>query len=276
MRGVSNQWLAVTTLALVAGHVSAAEPGEPSPFPEPLAMRVESTLFAAGDEPVAKALTIFHNGVAWDFLELPRAKQPGKDDAPVMTLVEIVLHDPARERVVVIDPERRVKTEIANVQLERLGASLATWARESEDRLVRWAGGPDFTEGFREDDDTIELAGPRTRYAVKHVAATSPDEARSYRRFADTAIMLKALLQPGGMPPFPRLAINRRLEEAGAIPTEVTLEIEARGVSFGGPTRFRGEHHTHPRVLAEDLDRIAEAEAMMAAAEQVELAEFAR
>jgi hypothetical protein len=264
--------------AFAAGAVVAAEPGEPAPFPEPLAMRVETTLYDTDDKPVAHALTVFHKGVAWDFLKLPPTNTSGKarkDTGATMTLVEIVLHDPARERVVVIDPVRGVKTEVATVRLDRLGASLAAWARQSDDRLVQWAGGPDFTEGFHEEQGAIELAGPRARYAVKHAVASSPDEARSYRRFADTAIMLKALLQPGGMPPFPRLAINRKLEEAGAIPTEVTLEIEPRGMSLSGPLRFRGEHHAHPRVLADDLDRIAEGEAAMGAAVSVELAEFA-
>lgn len=279
MHGPSSRWLAVMVSALAASAVGASEPGEPAPFPAPLAMRVETTLYDTDDKPVAHTLTVFHHGVAWDFLELPPASPPAKarnNDDATMTLVEIVLHDPARERVVVIDPVRRVKTEVASVQLDRLGVSLATWARQSDDRLVQWAGGPDFAEGFHEDSSTIELTGPRARYAVKHAAVASPEEAKSYRRFADTAIMLKALLQPGGMPPFPRLAINRKLEEAGAIPTEVTLEIEPRGMIFGGPMRFRGEHHSHPRVLAEDLDRIAKAEAAMGAAEPIDLAAFAR
>ena len=91
-----------------------------------------------------------------------------------MQLVEIVLHDPARERVVVIDPVRHRKTEIATVQLERLGASLAKWAQASDDRLVRWAGGPDFNDDLREEEGRLELAGPRARYAVTHVAAAAP------------------------------------------------------------------------------------------------------
>ncbi len=277
-RSPSWCWFVVLVVSIMAGSAVAAEPGAPAPFPGALAMRVETTLYDTNDKPLAHTITVFQDGVAWDFLEIHAAAKPGTPknaDPSAMTLVEIVLHDPARERVVVIDPVRRVKTEVATVQLDRLGVSLATWARKSDDRLVQWAGGPDFTEGLTEEADSIELAGPRTRYAVKHAAVASADEATSYRRFADTAIMLKALLQPGGMPPFPRLAINRKLEEAGAIPTEVTLEIEPRGVSFGGSVRFRGEHHSHPRVLAEDLDRIAEAEQTMAAAKTIDLAEYA-
>jgi len=273
MGSLARHGLAVVSVTLLA-VASAAEPGEPRPFPGTEALRVESELFA-GDKPVARSLTLFHEGVAWDFLELP-SKDPAGKKADEMRLVEIVLHDPARERVVVIDPIGHRKTEITTVQLERLGTSLAKWARASDDRLIRWAGGPDFTVGLREEEGRLELAGPRARYAVTHVAAASPETARSYRRFADTAIMLKALLQPGGIPPFARLAINQRLEEAGAIPAEVILEIDQRGVAFGsGPTRLRGVHRSHPRLLADDLERIAEARAHLAASATIELAEFA-
>lgn len=262
-------------LACLVSLATAADPGEPAAFPGGVGLRVESTLFA-GDKPVARSLTLFRDGVAWDFLELPALPASPLGKAQGMQLAEIVLHDPARERVVVIDPVRLLKTEIPRVRLERLGASLASWARASDDRLIRWAGGDDFNAGFSAESDRLELAGPRVRYVVRHAAASSPEEAMSYRQFADTAILLKALLQPGGIPPFPRLAINRRLEEAGAIPAEVILEIEPRGVSLGGPgTRLRGEHRSHPRILAEDLERIEEAEAQLAAAEPVELAEFA-
>lgn len=274
MRGGRVRGFVFFFAAGIAIGALASGPEEPAPFPAEVAMRVESDLFKGNEKQVARTVTLFHEGVAWDFLETA-VTPAAKGTAPAMKLVEIVLHDPLRERVVLIDPVRRIKTEVSTVQLERLASSLAKWARSSDDRLVSWAGGPDFTEGFAEDADSITLTGPRARYAVKHTAATTPEQAESYCRFADTAILLKALMQPGGMPPFPRLAINRQLARAGAIPTEVTLEVEPRGVSFGGPTRLRGLHHTHPKLLEEDFDRIARAEAAMADAESVELSEYA-
>ena len=43
-------------------------------------MRVESELFAAdGDQPVARSLTLFHEGAAWDFLELPSSRRGGSN-----------------------------------------------------------------------------------------------------------------------------------------------------------------------------------------------------
>lgn len=237
-------------------------------------MRVETELFAQGaSEPAARSLTLFRDGVAWDFLELPVAGEDEKDER--MELAEIVLHDPARERLVVIDPVRNVKTQVEAVRLERLGVSLAKWARGSDDRLIRWAGGPDFTSGLTEKDRTIELAGPRVRYAVTHDAAPSPGAAAAYRQFADSAVLLRALLHPGGVPPFPRLAINREIEEARGIPTEVTLEIEPRLGPLGGRgDRLRSVHKLHPRLLGSDIERIEAAESQAAAAEAVELAAF--
>lgn len=234
-------------------------------------LRVESEVFIDGaKEPVARSLTLFRNGLAWDFLERPSASGKEGDE-----ITEIVLHDPARERAVVVDPKRNLKTQIDSLRLERLSASLAAWARKSDDRLVQWAGGPDFGDGFREKDSKLELVGPRVRYEVEFAAATSADDAQRYRRFADTAMLLKALLHPGGIPPFPRLAINRRVAALGGIPAAVMLEIDSKAALVGGrPQVLRSVHKVHPRFVAGDIERIEDAEAHIAVAEQVDLAAF--
>ena len=234
-------------------------------------LRVESEVFVDGEkEPVARSLTLFRNGLAWDFLEQPKAAGKGESD-----LTEIVLHDPVRERAVVVDPKRNLKTQIDSLRLERLSASLSAWARKSDDRLVRWAGGPDFGDGFREEDSKLELIGPRVRYEVEFATADSEDDAQRYRRFADTAMLLKALLHPGGIPPFPRLAINRRVAALGGIPATVTLEIDSKAALVGArPQVMRSVHKVHPRLVAGDLQRIEDAEAHIAVAEQVDLAAF--
>ena len=255
---------------LAAGAAAAPGDGQDRGFE----LRVESELFADGaTAPVARSLTLFRGGIAWDFLEL--AAPDGSADGPGMQLAEIVLHDPARERVVVIDPNRDVKTEVETIRLERLSVSLAKWARSADDRLVRWAGGPDFGDGMTEKEDALELVGPRVRYAVAYGAAPSTEAAATYRRFADTAILLKALMQPGGIPPFPRLALNRRIEAAGAIPAEVSLEIDPKlALVAGRPSRLKCVHKSHPRLLTGDVARIEQAEAHIASAKAVDVAAF--
>jgi hypothetical protein len=261
--------LAVACLPLAVPALAAPPPAGDGQFE----LRVESELFAdGGAAPVARSLTLFQGDVAWDFLELA---EPAAADEAGMRLAEIVLHDPARERVVVIDPAHDVKTQIDTIRLERLSVSLAKWARGADDRLVRWAGGPDFGDGITEKDEALELVGPRVRYAVAYAAAPSPEAAATYRRFADTAILLKALLQPGGIPPFPRLALNRRIEAAGAIPAEVALEIDPRlALVAGRPHRLKCVHKSHPRLLAADRRRIEDGEAHVASARAVDVADF--
>jgi hypothetical protein len=237
--------------------------------------RVESEVFANGaEEPIARSLTLFREGVAWDFLEPTKAIGGGKKGGGAVG--EIVLHDPARERIVLVDPARNLKTQIDAIRLERLSVSLAAWARKSDDKLVRWAGGPDFGEGMTESDGRIELVGPRVRYAIEFAEPPTAEAAGVYRRFADTAVLLKALVHPGGLPPFPRLAINRRVAAAGGIPTAVSLEIDSgMAVVTGRADSLRCVHKFHPRLLAADLARIDAAESRVAVASQVALSEFA-
>ena len=264
-----SDWLRIVFFAAIAAVAVAARAGSEE------GMRVESEVFADDDaKPIARSLTLFRNGLAWDFLERPAGSS--QDDATAdREPDELVLHDPARERVVVVDPSRNVKTQIDAIRLERLSVSLAAWARKADDRLVRWAGGPDFGDGIQEKGSQLELVGPRVRYAVEFTDAPSADVAQEYRRFADTAMLLKALLHPGGIPPFPRLAINRRVSAAGGIPTAVTLEVDSKAAVIGGrPQVLRSVHKVHPRLLATDLERIEEAEARIAVAEAVDLAAF--
>ena len=83
-------------------------------------------------------------------------------------------------------------------------------------------------------------------------------------------------MRPGGLPPFPRLAINRRVAAAGGIPTKVSLEIDSRVAMVAGRAdTLRCVHKFHPRLLAGDLSRIEEAESRVAVATHVELSEFA-
>ena len=247
-------------------------------------LRVETEVFDGdADAPLARSLTLFARDVAWDFLAVsPADGNPPAEQSDDGFGGEIILHDPARERVVLIDPRRNVRTTVDAIQLERLSVSLAKWARQADDKLICWAGGPGFGEGVQVEDSQLELIGPRVRYRVKTIAAPSSDLADRYQQFADTAVLLRALLHPGGVPPFPRLAINREMAAADRLPAEVTLETDPRGGFSGTPLagvmqrQLRSVHRIHPALRTDDLDRIADAEACMAAAAEVDLAAYTK
>ena len=251
---------------------------------DPEALRVETDVFADRDDvPIAHSLTLFSSQVAWDFLDTTPAEKKTSDSESEHSKAfngEIVLHDPTRERILLIDPLRQVKTSIDSIQLERLRVSLSKWARTSDDKLLCWAGGPHFENGIQESLDAIELVGPRVQYRIETTDAPSQEIAGRYRQFADTAILLRALLHPGGIPPFPRMALNKQLASKAKLPTSVTLEIDSRGslVPSGLSSMMQRHlcsvHRIHPALRADDLQRIADAEACMAIAEEVSLAEY--
>ena len=251
---------------------------------DPEALRVETDVFADRDDvPIAHSLTLFSSQVAWDFLDTTPAEKKTSDSESEDSKAfngEIVLHDPTRERVLLIDPLRQVKTSIDSIQLERLRVSLSKWARTSDDKLLCWAGGPHFENGIQESLDAIELVGPRVQYRIETTDAPSQEIAGQYRQFADTAILLRALLHPGGIPPFPRMALNKQLASKAKLPTSVTLEIDSRGSLVPSGLSSMMQHHLcsvhriHPALRADDLQRIADAEACMAIAEEVSLAEY--
>jgi len=232
-------------------------------------LRVETAVFDGTDEdeePVARSLTLFQDGVVWDFLE-PVAATP----MPIVA-EEIVLHDPARGRVVVIDPTRRVRTEISAARLSRVRTSLHVWAQGSDDALLQWSASPECTPHVPPDGGQLELDGPGARYRVATSPAPSAAAAEQYRSFADAAVILRALLHPGGLPPFPRLAINRELAAAGLLPDTVSLELS--GGSLRQSRVLRSEHRCAPRLTDADLDRIETASAAMAVADVLDLDEY--
>jgi hypothetical protein len=265
---VASVLLTVSTVAAVAADGDAV-------------MRVESQVFKGSDEQaISRSLALFTDDVVWDLLELPDAEGE-------MQLAEIVLHDPLRERTVLVDPRRGVKVEVDKLKLDRLRVSLATWARGAEDPIIRWAASSQVKEGIHHDDDdesTLVLTGPpgvtgpKVRYRVQYEKASSREAAERYQQFADVSLLLKALVHPGGLPPFPRMAINSRLVDERAIPSNVQLALSGElplPVPLAGDQVLRSEHHTHPQLLAEDRRRISEASVRVAEAASVSLEVYA-
>lgn len=240
-------------------------------------MRVQSTVYRTGEEkPLGRSLALFADHVVWDFVEMPTQ---GEDEPP--QLAEIVLHDPLRERIVLLDPRRSVKVEIDQLTLARLRVSLAAWARGADNAIIRWTGSHDLAASIAEEGKTFVLKGPGVGYVVSHEAAAGGEAARAYQQFADTSLLLKALLHPGGLPPFPRMAINARLGKEDMLPTEVQLRYDQRLPLVAELPRIskedglRSEHRTHARLLAEDRKRIADASARIADAAPVTLEAYA-
>lgn len=242
------------TLALVgASHVRPVAADE---------FRIESKVFAGKDEtPTTESLTLFDDGRVYDFLAAPR---------------EIIVFDISRGRIALLDPERKIKTELTTDKLTGFVDQLRARAARQTDSFLKFAAEPKFDES-KEDHGWMKYSSPQMTYRVHAAKAESETMAHQYREFSDWSAKLNAMLQPGSLPPFPRLAINAALDRSGTqIPDEVQVTMGAQSRLGAKPTTLRSEHVLTPRLMAADRRRIDEAGQLLVTLPQTPLDQYLR
>ena len=208
--------------------------------------RIETKVFAGKEaEPVSEDLTLFRGEQVYDFLSKPR---------------EITIFDKPRSRVILLDPVRRVKAEVATERIIAFADELRTWCGKQADPLLKFAAEPSFDQSLDNATGELVFSSPFLTYRISTVKAGSDDIARQYLEFSNSYARLNALTNPGSTPPFPRLKVDEALYLSHAIPTKVQLTLPARSRFGGKPTVVRSEHSVNWRLLESDRQRIQEAE----------------
>ena len=205
--------------------------------------RVESKVFSGDDKaPVSENTTLFHGGKVYDFLAKP---------------TEITIYDLSRNRILLLSPSRGVQAELSVEALLEFNGKLQEWAASQADPLLKFAARPQFDQQVDESTSEVSFSSEFVTYRVLTQKAKTGDAAHQYRQFCDLSGRLNGLTNPGGLPPFPRLEVNRALDDSGRVPEEVHLNIASR--RFGGrPLTARSEHHFHWKILESDNEKIAE------------------
>ncbi len=208
--------------------------------------RIETKVFAGKEaEPVSENLTLFRGGQVYDFLNKPN---------------EITLFDERHGRVVLLDPVRRVKTEVKMERLLAFSTQLKARCAKQADPFYKFAAEPRFEETLDDASGESVFTSPYWSYRVATIKANTEEVARQYREFSDTEAQLNALVNPGpgSAPPFPRLAINESLFRGRLIPERVQRTFPSHGLG-GKPTIVRSEHSVNWRLLESDQEKINEA-----------------
>lgn len=207
--------------------------------------RIENRVFLDDEkEPVSESTTLFHGGRVYDFF--------GGEDA------EIAVFDPSRQRFILLDPSRRVKTEVQTSYIDAYVEALHKKAVGHENEFVRFLAEPKFTRSFDQDAGRLTMSSPSMTYRVDTVPATSEEAARVYSQFSDAYARLSAVTSDVPLPPFPRLAVNAALRERKELPKRVERTVERTGL---GPlpdksVTIYSEHKIAWRLLDADKHRI--------------------
>ena len=216
-------------------------------------------------EPVSETTTLFRGGTVYDFL----------GDSQQIAVFRKPLGS-APGRFILLDPQRKIRTELSTGQLQKFATGLKAWSAAQDDPLLKFNSNPNFQESWDASSAELTLASPVVQYRVVTEPMPSRQAALQYREFSDWYARLGALLYPGSTPPFARLAVNAALSEYQAMPTEVHLRIAEYKSLRKDDIVMRSEHTITWRLSKADQDRIDQAGAYLVQFPEVELGEFQR
>jgi hypothetical protein len=236
---------AVLALSAVAASARASD------------FRVDNAVYIEGQvQPQSHGSTIFHKGLVYDFLADP---------------AEIIVFDKARGRFMLLDPTRRVQSEMT---IEFVKASVDHVKKAltgQDDPRLRWLGAPTFDETVDRQGGRLTLRNEWMTYDVQ-LLATGPNVATQYREFSDWYTQFNHLLNPESRPPFVRMKLNEALERNHGIAKEVRLTTSFDRSSK--PATIISRHTLAAQLDASDASRIAEAENAIKSFQNVSLQEY--
>jgi hypothetical protein len=205
--------------------------------------RIDTEVFIGKEkEPASETLTLFSNGLIYDFLRT----QPE----------EITMFDPMRGRFTLLDPVRKIRCGLATQEVLNYVLALETHAADSKDPLFAFAATPKFTPAIEEFEENgqkrtrLTLTGEPLAYSVVAYHPERPEAVRAFRNFADWYARLNAML-PGHLPPGARLALNKALAERDVVPLEITRTA--------GKNELRSRHLMTWTLSGEDRKKIERA-----------------
>lgn len=219
--------------------------------------RIETKVFVGDEEEAAsQTTTLFQRGVVYDFLAEPQQ---------VAVFRKPLAGKPGR--FILLDVDRRVKTELSTDQLADAINKLRNWASRQSDPFLKFAANPQFNETFDRSTGQLLLASDEESYTIKTQVADTPSALAEYREFLDWYARLNTLIQ-AGPPPEPRLAVNAALARYQVVPMSVEL---ARA---GDKEKLRAEHEFTWLLSKKDLAKIDDASASIAAYRTVDNEDF--
>ncbi len=251
MRRPIRYFLGAALVLLLAAGATTAED-----------FHVDSRVFKVGDtNPIIETTTIFYKGRVYDYL-----KDPQENRDPEVTIL-----DPAGQRFIVIDPERKIMTEVAWKDVQDFSRNVRIQAAANPNPLLNFLSNPTFTEKKLEDGE-LEFDSSWMIYRLKAVDAKSPEVARQYGEFSHWHSQLNVMINPSSLPPFGRLAVSEQLEQRKLLPTDVYMTISPKGPQ--PKLVMRAEHRFQWTMLERDRQLVDEAQRQMKLFHPVTLAQY--
>ncbi len=223
--------------------------------------QVTSEIFVGREatEPAARNATTFRGQIVYDF----------SPDSGAITIFNT-----ESGRFILLDTRRRLRTELSTRDLLAYAQWVRGESKNSDDPLLQFCAAPDFRVEPGEGDVAWKFGSNILTYRVKPDNDTDAEAAAKYREFCDWFARLNAMTNPGSLPPFARMEVNAHLEQNGALPKSIYLNV-APHPRFGNREFYVRSEHTFRRGLtASDLAEIEKAERYLVTFKQVTLENY--
>ena len=218
---------------------------------------VESSVFSGKDsKPISQNTTIFRAGIVYDYLS----------DKTV------AVFDKPRGRILLVDPNRKVKAEVRTEELKEFCDELQERASKEGNAYVKFLANPQFDVSVDEKTAELVFKSPHMTYRISTLKAENDEAAQQYRDFSDWYARLNAMTNH--TPPFARLAVNEELHRRGLVATQVQLTIPPQILLKGHGVSLHSEHQIKWKLLKLDLDLITETQTQLDAFKSVSLEKF--
>ena len=224
--------------------------------------RIESTVYTADSNlPASQNTTLFSRGLVYDF-QLSNEAQPKP--------LEIVIFDTRSRRIVLLDPSRKIRLEMPDLQLLKIvdGVRKETVQDQRSSFLVE----DQFEEDIDLSTNWVTLTSPQIEYRFHGSQPKDVSVLAQYNDFLDNFTILIAS-DPTKIPPFARMKLNQSIKRLGWIPTEVQISVKQNSL-FRQTFRATSKHVIIHQLSNEDRTRIASAKQQWIQFKPVELGEY--
>ena len=206
--------------------------------------RIDTQVYLDKEEtPAYQSVTLFQRRIVYDFVDADGG--------------EITIYDPHVRRFILLDTQRRVKTEISEDVLMQFVAEVKVRAIDAGGPTAREAADPQFRAVFDQTEQTLSLLGKRLDYVVRASDVRFPNSAaaESYYNFIDMYTRLNAT-RKGALPPHARLELNEALVQHNILPASIERTMRSGNPLLGKSIVARSEHTVSWRLVREDRDLI--------------------
>ena len=188
---------------------------------------------------------------------------------------QVTIFDPPRARFILLDPQRKLRSEKSTDDIEKFVQRLQIWAANHPDPFLQFQARPVFDETTDTASDELVFSSEWTTYRIKAERAASDETFRQYAAFSDWYARLNVLTGSTVLP-FPRLRVNESLAEKQLVPREVRLKIVNSGKLPAGKAQMqlRTRHHVVWALSAADQKRLEQTAEDLATFRQVSFEDY--